>query len=207
MKQPLIHQVQNAYKKKGYKYFDGIDNHGIFKPYDLNICGIRANNRDQSADEFDDLLVVTFKTDVGNTKLLCWPWTTDPGKAYLENPMNPLGTFIMLPGQYLGAYKIGKHHTQDALVQIGVLKGYRDNNKNKILDCNPGQLFEGNNFGVNIHHKENDSENIGLGSAGCQVSKSTQHYNEFFHLVKIASGIWGDIFSYTLFEENDVFNE
>lgn len=38
-----------------------------------------------------------------------FPATTDPGTFYRENPLSVKGTAIMKPGQYRGAYMIGRH--------------------------------------------------------------------------------------------------
>lgn len=205
MTPPLISQMISAYRRKGYKIWDGLDAQGKFKSLDLNIFGIRANNRDQSYDQFDDLIGVFYKVTENNTVLKTWKGTTDPGGYFLNNPMNINGTFIMVPGQYLGAYAIGKHHTHDALIQVGTLSGYRDGDRDNVLDMSPGSIYDGKNFGVNIHHKENDSETIGQGSAGCQVFKSTADHENFMSLCHQAALIWGNSFTYTLFDENDVF--
>ena len=199
-----VDKLLKAYTKHNYKVWTGINSSGVFKGLDLNIFGIRSNNLNQSQDAFDDLVGVFYKTE-SDYFLKTWVATTDPGKYFLQNPMNVNGTFILIPGQYLGAYKLGIHHTHEALVQVGNLKGYRDTNKDVILDLDPGQIYNGTNFGVNIHHKENDSENIGLGSAGCQVFKHTNEHIEFISICKQASKIWGNSFSYTLFTENDIF--
>jgi len=207
MNQPKIEQLIAAYKKKNYRIFNGFDfsDNGKFKTFDLNIFGIRARNQNQGLDAFDDLIGVFYYVTTEHIILRLWPGTTDPGKYYLQNLMNPSGAFIMMPGQYQGAYKIGLHHTQDALVQIGNIRGYRDNNKDSILNYDMSKIYEGSRFGVNIHHKENDSENIGMGSAGCQVFKNTPDHAEFMGLCHQAAAVWGNSFSYTLLTEEDVF--
>ena len=206
MKEITLDLIINAYKRKNYKIWKGVNAYLIHKPYDLNIFGIRSNNLDQSKDQFDDVLGVFYTETRNNFVLKTWVGTTDPGKYFLNKPMNSAGTFIMIPGQYRGAYSIGKHHAQDALVQIGSLKGYRDTNKDNILDLNPNQIYNGSGFGVNIHHKENDSETIGLGSAGCQVFKHTNEHKELMGLCHKAEHFWGNSFTYTLLTEDEVFN-
>lgn len=206
MLKPTINQIIQAYKKNNYKIFDGVDDSGNFKALDLNIFGIRAKNIDQTADLFDDLIGVFYKLNENNTVIQTWQATTDPGKYFLNDPMNSNGTFIMIPGQYRGAYAIGKHHTQDALVQVGMLKGYRDTNRDNIMNLDPSLIYEGSNFGVNIHHKEVDSETIGLGSAGCQVFKNTAEHQYLIGLCRQAVALWGNSFTYTLLTENEVFS-
>ena len=65
-----------------------------------------------------------------------WPITTDPGLYWLENPMNVDGTAILAPGQYRGAYRIGKHRDDyQAVVQTGgEVAVYRDDDRNALLD-------------------------------------------------------------------------
>lgn len=204
MNKPLISQIVKAYKKNGYKIFDGFDERGKFKTHDLNIFGIRS--KDRTTNIFNDLIGVFYKMTTDSTTLHTWVATVDPGLYYLQNPMNPSGTFALKPGQYLGAYKIGLHHTQDALVQVGKLIGFRDNNRDNIIDLDPSKgYYDGNNFGVNIHHKEIDSEFVDMGSAGCQVFKSTEDHGEFMGLCCQAAAIWYNLFSYTLLDDEDVF--
>jgi hypothetical protein len=204
MNKPTIEQVLGAYKNKTYRVFNGIDERAgnSFKPYDLNIFGIRST--EVKIDYFTDLIGCFYNSTPDKVDLFLWEGTTRPGKYFMQNPMNPGGCFIMIPGHYSAAYKIGKHHTQDALIQVGNLKGYRDDNKNDTFDLDPAKIFEGNNFGVNIHHKETDAETIGQSSAGCQVFKHTPEHVSFMDICRKAAVNWGDVFSYTLFDESDI---
>ena len=176
-------QIIKAFDKKGYKFSDkGID-----------IIGIRSTI--VKFNYFTDLVGII----LNKSELKLWEATTRPGKWFMEHPMNPGGCFIMVPGQYVDAYDFGLHYTQDALIQVGLLKGYRDDNCNDTFDLDPEKMFVGNYFRVDIHHKENDSETIDMGSAGCQVFKHTLNHKEF---MKICHQYKGK-FTYTLLEESD----
>ena len=59
-------------------------------------------------------------------------------------------------------------------------------------------------FGINIHKAGNASKQIDKWSAGCQVIANTDHFNNFMQLVNKAAKIYGDVFTYTLINEEDL---
>ena len=181
-----IEIIKEVLHKKGYGYFEE----------ELNIIGVRSSN--DIANSFDDWI---YLIQEGGEEVKIYPVTTDPGKYWLENPMNVEGTAILVPGQYEGAYTIGLHRGKyEALRQSRPVKVWRDNTKDTKLD-KEGKIYEGM-FGINIHRSNATSQSrvVEKWSAGCQVFQKAADFNEFMKICK-ASG--QKAFSYTLLEKSD----
>jgi len=167
--------------------------------FNLNIFGIRMHPG--KVNEFDDLLGVAYR-EMGNWVVRYWPITTDPGLYWLENPMNVDGTAILVPGQYRGAWTLGKHRGRyDALTQHKPVKVYRDRDRDGFIDTNPDSIQEGM-FGINIHRAKQgaSSSAVNRWSAGCQVFARAADFDEFMLLVEQSEPLWGKTFTYTLLE-------
>ena len=175
--------------------------HAVFESgtYNLNIIGIRSKTNEVNT--FDDRICAVFRDELGWITRT-WPCTTDPGTYWLDNPSNVAGTAILVPGQYRGVYKIGKHRGQyDALVQKGgTVKVYRDANKDEVLDMDSDTEQEGY-FGINIHKSGEHSTEVNKWSAGCQVFANKDDFEEFISICYAARTKWGDSFTYTLIDE------
>jgi len=176
--------------------------HAVFTNglYNLNIIGIRS--REHKPNSFDDRMCMVFKNKRGWVTRT-WECTTEPGKYWLENPINISGTAVLVPGQYRGVYKIGKHRGQyDALVQTGGrVKTYRDANKDDIIDADITSAETGY-FGINIHKAGKNSTRIDKWSAGCQVFKRASDFNEFMRICRMQAKIRGwRTYTYTLIDE------
>ena len=119
--------IKSYFAAKSYKFFDTPD-----KRLNLNIIGVRRDN--QGTNTFDDFLLVMYREEelMVNHR---WSATTDPGKYWLLNPINPKGTAVLVPGQYRGTWQLGKHqNSYEALVQRKPVKVWRDNSKDEIID-------------------------------------------------------------------------
>ena len=113
--------------------------------------------------------------------------TTEPGKFFTDNPMNPNGAARIAFGQYkawvVGIHNISKPNRHEALVQKGMLSVHRDKNKDGKRTGDP--LDAGDSFGINQHSGFNaDLNNIGRASAGCLVGQSHEEHKQFMALVK-----------------------
>lgn len=193
--------ILDVMKSKGYKVFtEGL--------YNTNNFGIRV---DTEGGDFDDIIGSVFNNlhdATGNHFLDCIAFvgTTDPGIHYLQKPMNQEGTAILVPGQYSN-FQIHKHRGQyDALCQRGIVKVYRDNDKDKEIDLNPESIKEGSSFGINIHKTPPylETEMVNKNSAGCQVFYNSADYDsEWMPLMYKAEKAWGKNFTYTLLELKD----
>ena len=194
-----IEQVKTAVIKKGYKWFESGD-------YNINIVGIRNSSTGaRVTNQFDDCICISYK-DKGEWVHRCYNATTDPGKHWIRTLLNPKGTAILVPGQYRGAYKIGKHQSRyEALVQKLPVKVYRDGDRDMEYDMDSKTIQEGF-FGINIHRASSTvvSRLIDKWSAGCQVIASPFEFSDFMIKIKRAGTFWGNSFTYTLIESKDI---
>lgn len=187
-------QVKAALRKKGYKVFTGAE--------ELNLVGIRTLPGE--AGKFDDTLAVFYVDADGNEAFHLFAITTDPGRYYLNNPANVDGTAILKEGQY-PVYQYALHRgAYMALCQrTGDVTVYRDRNKNNVIDYDNTDTGM---FGINIHHaaKTGKTEFVGKFSAGCQVFQSIDDFNEVMELVRKQLRKYGNKFTYTLLNTNDI---
>lgn len=186
-------------RRKGYEVFLSEQ-----KPCNINIVGIRSNT--PVVDRFNDWLVIFWRHE-GTFYFGAYPVTTLPGKYYLITKLlNSRGAAILVPGQYRGAYKVGKHRGKyDALVQAGPVRIYRDGDRDNEFDFTPESIDKGL-FGINIHraYKDGKAPRVGRTSAGCQVFQNTKDFEEFMQYCQIARGHWGNSFTYTLLDERNL---
>jgi len=194
-------QIESAVKAKGYRWFTNGD-------YNLNIVGIRNSDTDNEVtNKFDDCITVSYKVD-GMWRSHCFKCTTDPGKYWVENIMRESGVAILKPNQYRSTYKIGLHQGKyEALRQAKPVQVYRDNNLDEVYDLIEENIQEGI-FGINIHratkYEGRTSTQIDKWSAGCQVIASNDDWQDFIGLCRQARDIWGNSFTYTLIESDDI---
>ena len=194
--------IMSLMKAKGYVFFDGAD-----KKLNLNLIGVRRDN--EGTNEFDDFMLVLYREE----ELMIqkrYSITTDPGKYWLEHPMNPAGTAILIPNQYRSTWHLGKHQGKyEALVQRKKVGVWRDNNKDNVIDYNNITLISDKGcFGINIHRSNpyDQSYLVNRWSAGCQVFKRIAEYDEFLDLCKESASIYGNSFTYTLITEKELRN-
>ena len=193
MRPPLLDRLESL----GHVVFEEGD-------YNLNIIGVRR--KDGTPNQFDDYLCVIYKEN-GEWLVKTWAVTTDPGLFWLGHPMKVSGTAILVPGQYRGSHRIGKHQGKyPALCQRKPVRVYRDRNKDDVLDMDPETIEEGL-FGINIHKAGVASTQVNKWSAGCQVFSRANNFNDFMDLCYKASEKWGDTFTYTLVREEDIEEE
>ena len=184
------------FDKLGYAYFTNGN-------YNLNIIGIRTKG-DKVTNLFDDYLIIIYRNGQGRWTRKFYSITTDPGSTFMKNPSNPKGTAILVPGQYRGAWMIAKHRGKyNALCQRKSVKVYRDNNKDNIYDFKPETIDNGV-FGINIHKAGNASKRVDNWSAGCQVFANDADFANFMEFCKKQKDIYGNTFTYTLLNEEDL---
>lgn len=199
---PKLNLLVAAIKDKGYKIFT--------RPYELNIVGIRAENARQN--EFDDLICLFFKNDKNEWEYYQFPATTDPGTVFLKNPINPLGTAAIVPGQYIDAYSKDYHNRNKpnkrylALVQAGTIKVYRDLDRNQTFDFGTAKIYDSKpGDGINIHRATRDPksnpEAVNEFSAGCQVIQNAANFDILMTAVDKHKDLYGNKFTYTLLDE------
>jgi|TARA_Y100000310_G_C20428911_1_gene690417 hypothetical protein len=196
-------QIAETLKAKGHKWFEDHNNKG----YDVNIVGIRSSETNgKVTNEFDDHLTISYKCSDGGWHFYCWAATTDPGQYWMEHPMNNNGTAILVPGQYRSSHKIRLHQGKyEALCQQRPVRVYRDGNKDDIYDVDEDTITQGI-YGINIHRSNPYTESyyVNKWSAGCQVFKRVDDFDSFMEICHKAKDIWGNSFTYTLIESEDI---
>ena len=191
-------------KIKGYKWFEDSNNKG----YDVNIVGVRNNKtKGRVTNAFDDHITISYKVD-GEWQFHCYKCTTDPGTHWVENVMNKKGVAILKPGQYRGSHKIRLHAGKyEALGQKKPVKVYRDNNRDNNYDLLEENVHEGI-YGINIHrataNSGGTSTRVDKWSAGCQVIAANKDFQTLMEVCRKARDVWGNSFTYTLIESNDI---
>ena len=198
-------QIETTVKAKGYKWFEDNSNKG----YDVNIVGVRnSETKGRVTNAFDDCITISYKKD-GEWQFHCFQCTTDPGTAYMENPiLENTGCAILKPGQYRGSHKLRLH--QGKYLALGQKKDvtvYRDNNRDNNYDLDESKTDTGL-FGINIHRATGraggKSTRVDKWSAGCQVIADNDDWHEFLDICQSAREIHGNSFSYTLIESKDI---
>ena len=177
-------------KARGYKiralnivYFEGIN------------CDLETINSDR-IDGWNDVRAIV--SDKGDVLLACAA-TTEPGWYYRNNPLNDNGAAQLAFGQYLDCWQIGDHRGQDALVQCGDLRVFRDKNEDGSRKGDP--IFVGCDFGLNQHTTKNAPDEVGRWSAGCLVGQYPETHNNKFMQICRAMGL--DTFDTTLVDGSD----
>jgi hypothetical protein len=156
---------------------------------------------------FDDWLTVFYRSHE-QWVFNAFPVTTDPGLYFLgdEQMGTDRGTAILKPGQYRGAYELGKHQGRyKALVQAGPVTVLRDFDRDAELDFRSDHTETGH-FGINIHRANRDRASIQVEnwSAGCQVVADPLQFNYFLRVCEKGAQEWGNSFSYTLLTQDDL---
>lgn len=212
----IIDQQREACKKLGYPFFENGD-------FNLNIHAIRkqsAGGVDYS-NSFDDELRLSYK-EKGVWKLVRTKWTTVAGTLGKGGVLNPLtgletgtgvdGTAVIIPGFYRRVYQFIDRYDlfpfyYPLFMQIGNFNYYRDNDKD--LKITKGKVFT-NNYATWLHPMsrvgvESDIVNFagGAWSQGCNGSPEPQ-FRQLLYPTREAVKIWGDKFSYAIFDENQL---
>ena len=187
---------QKIFARKGYAFFTKGE-------YNLNIIGVRHKGN-KVTNHFDDCIVVIYNTANEKNVRKVFTCTTLPGKKAMEHPTQIKGTAILKPGQYRGAYQISYHKGKyKALCQKKPLPVYRDGNKDDKFDLSPLSVDKGI-FGINIHKAGDNSTLVDGWSYGCQVLAKSIDFNALMRLVERSASIYGNSFTYTLINEEDL---
>lgn len=138
----------------------------------LNLLAIRSSAPDVS-DRFDDAVVVSYQVRAPTGLGLAWvtrAWrcTTDAGRYYRENPLDPRGCAVIAPGHYHLSYEVGCHKGRPALVQRAPLQAWRVR-AGRRLDTTKPTVDAPAACGLNIHDGGNPDGPVGRWSAGCIV--------------------------------------
>ncbi|MDF5710592.1 MAG: peptidoglycan-binding protein [Nostoc sp. S4] len=186
-KPPL--KLGNDVPSKIVKYMQA-KNYQIFtNRKEYNIVYLEGVNEDwtlnkDTPNQFNDRRIVIEVVD-GVPKIVNhWQATTEPGRWYTYNPMNPGGAARIKFGQYK-AWAVGIHgnsEPHEALVQVAPITVHRDFNKDFQRT---GDKLDTGIFAVNQHYgydaPVNDIKNA---SAGCLVGRRREGHREFMAIIK-----------------------
>jgi len=159
MKQYTVDELKKEFTRLGYQFPK------------FHLVGIRS--KANKPNEFDDLIGL-----VEDTRVSWYTATTNPGTYWLKNLLNPKGTAVLKPGQYLDSWKLGLHKGKyKALVQAKPITVFRDGDKDIIAE--ETSVTDKGLFGINIHRANPSaiSRFIDKWSAGCQVLNNPSQFN------------------------------
>lgn len=171
----------------------------------VNVVGVRA--LDMTPNVFNDFVCALWMNLYRQWQLEYYKATTDPGIFWLEHPENVKGTGILKEGHYPDSHAIGMHRGKyEALVQVGPLTVYRDNDRDNILDLDEANTETRSDFGGNIHraHRLHESVEVDKWSALCQVVANPDNFERLMELCRRSRDLWGNRFNYTLINEKDL---
>lgn len=166
---------------KGYHVDRKTGEYNIIYVEGMNPEGTLNSDRPNS---FNDLRLVI--QIVGKTPKIIdiWEATTEPGKHYTYNPMNPKGAARIKFGQYK-AWKVGTHgnsEPHEALIQVSDITVHRDLNKDMTRT---GDKLDTGLFHINQHYGyDYPRNNISYASAGCLVGRTRKGHRDFMKLIK-----------------------
>ena len=181
----MIGKPIDRLKDKGKKAIQLMRDRGMrVLPY--NIIYFEGINTDLSTlnnDALDHWNDVSTIIGEDGTVYFCAQATTEPGREYTDNPLNPKGAFrIALNTQFKNCWRLGDHKGQDALVQCDTIWGHRDKNKDGFRTGDT--IDTGDHFGINQHTTSGMPEKVGFWSAGCLVRRSVEDHKEFMRLCR-----------------------
>jgi len=143
---------------------------------------------DDAPNKFNDIRIVFSVGEDGRLNLqnAIWDGTTEPGKFWTVNPMNPKGAARIAFNQYK-AWVVGTHHpssasAHEALVQVEPITVCRDLNKD--FKRTRDQLDTGL-FAINQHWGyDAPKDDLGRTSAGCLVGRTKDGHRKFMQMIK-----------------------
>jgi len=189
----IYSEVKALFECHGHRFYDK-------GSYNVNLFGIR--NGYDTVNEFNDILGIAFRDDLGNPIVIEHRGTTKAGLYWLKSKMgNANGTALLQPDQYPNCWKIGDHKGYEALVQKGMpFKVWRDADQDGQLD-HDGKTYT-DVTGLNMHTTSfiNEIDKVGAYSAGCQVRQKKEDHKVIMEILKRSAALYGNSFTYTLIE-------
>lgn len=189
-------EIEKVYKKNKQPFYYG--------KFNLNVGAIRT--AELNTNKFRCIEFVAYMDEKLRKVIELFPCTTVPGFLGLTNPVNEKGTFIMKPGFYRHLWSPGLHRGKPALVQINKVSGYRDNDRDKIIDIDPKTIDTGM-FGINNHACRWDRivENVDNWSEGCVAVPNCKNMMRLLELVAMQNKYgYGEKVSFMLFSPEEI---
>lgn len=177
------------------------------KGYNAYVIAFEGYNTDLKAngdkpDAWNDAVCVLAIDTNGKLEISdIFKCTTEPGRYYVANRLNPKGAaFVLTDTLHKDIWVKGTHKDQpNCLIQSGnTIKVRRDLNGDSIRGTS--EPLEEGWFGINFHHTKGnyDPKSIGRWSAGCCVLPNPQQHK---HLVNIVSQAQNKKISYVIFSK------
>jgi hypothetical protein len=152
----------------------------------LTLIGLEGCNPDFTLnsdsffeDAFNDLVLLVDQDINILTKQAC---TTEPGRYYTKNRLNPAGAArLEIDYKHNDCWMLGKHKNQyPCLIQIGnKVRVRRDGNED---GKRTGDAVQEGWFGINFHHGSGSGK-IGKWSAGCVVIDNPSDHKAFMKVL------------------------
>lgn len=180
--QYTIDDIKRRHKELGFTWFN------------FNIVGVRS--KVHIPDRFQDRFYIVW----GNS-IYEYTGTTIPGVHWLQGPMNKSGTAVVAADrQYINSHAIGLHKGKKALIQVGNLMVYRDNDLDNLAECIGDPMVATPECRIDIHGTGPSiiSVLIGAWSAGCQVINNPIEFADF---MRVCEKYYQHTFSYSLLNE------
>jgi len=158
----------------------------------FHIIGTRSAANEKN--KFDDHIYL-----IKGPIMYVFTCTTNPGTHWLKNLLNPKGTAVLKPGQYVDTYQLGLHQGKyKALVQRKPVTVYRDGDKDDVAE--ETKVEQTGLFGINIHRANASaiSNFIDRCSAGCQVLNDPEQFKTLISSCEMSGR---KTFTYTLLRE------
>lgn len=149
-------KIVSAMQRKGYRIRSG--------PGELNVVYVFNPNFAQTIDTWSDRrLLITYKNGQP-TIVHDSPATIKGGRPSWNNPPNPKGYPVTIPGQYPNSWAVGYHKGRRALQQVGPIPVMRTKDQGRTWRRDYGL------FGINQHR--GGGARVRNWSEGCLVSQS-----------------------------------
>lgn len=180
----LVNKILAAMTVRNYEIARGAGEVNIVYLEGANADGTPNGN---TPDQFNDRRIVISHREDGTPYIAGnWDATTEPGRKYTLDPLNPRGAARIAFGQHK-AWTVGTHRPSsksghEALVQREPVAIYRDLNEDF---SRKGDILTMEMAGINQHHGYGyPRTEIHGASAGCLVGRVVEEHRLFMDLCK-----------------------
>ena len=184
----LAERIASACEEKGYPLDKSVYNlvgiSGLFPKSSRD----EAYGIDTTPDKWNDSVLILAHEGVEWDILAFYRATTEPGRHYVFNPLNPNGGACLDWGFHKGLWRFGQHRGYRALSQAGEVLLRRDKNRNHRRD-DVVTVERGN--GINLHTSKTtgwrgsySETSIGRWSAGCVVIPDPAEFRQCLSILE-----------------------
>lgn len=195
--------LKELYHRHGYVFFDKGD-------YNINLFAVRNLTSENQEDVFDDAIGIAYLVK-GKPQVFVEEGTTTPGLSFLRSPLYPGGAAAVVEGQYRRLWRAGTFRNTPALIQVGRVRLFRDNNKDSKYDFDYSSIQEyGPEAGIFFHQHfqlREVADRVQNSSAGCIVPRKKSFCNFVVERVKDqGKASMGETVTFTLFTSDQVLS-